>query len=47
MPNVCEVCGKIEEQEDAATQTASVFLHDLHVCEACQKDRQYSVPEQE
>jgi hypothetical protein len=39
MPNVCEICGTVEEAEEEV-QTEAVFLHDLHICESCQKDRQ-------
>lgn len=39
MPNICEVCGAVEEDGEV-TDASSVFMGNLHVCENCRQDRQ-------
>lgn len=37
MANLCEVCGRIE---DETMETSELMAETLHVCEPCRKDRQ-------
>jgi ribosome-binding protein aMBF1 (putative translation factor) len=36
--NVCEVCGRVDEEEEQAISGISMAI--LHICDACQADRQ-------
>jgi ribosome-binding protein aMBF1 (putative translation factor) len=36
--NVCEVCGRVDEEEEQVI--SGICMAILHICDACQADRQ-------
>lgn len=42
MANLCEVCGRMSDED---METAELMAETLHVCEQCRQDRQYGEEE--